>query len=294
MIIGLLLLMAGQSVAAQPSDLERSCLQGVAASCSTLASTFREKDAARSALLYLRACAAGPPTGGDCRQAGFQIGVAEQSRTAKRDFTRNVNLLIESCDHGALHDCNTLATMFLFGAGGMVTKDRTRALPLFARACDGGIGSACSNLADALADRDGKRATELYEKACTLGFPSACTEVAGNYINGEHVAKDTLKALALFQKGCDGGDALGCAGVGFVYSSGEGITRDLITAVRSFKKSCDMGEMRGCQGLAGIYQQNPAEAVALFKKACGDDRAQCAQFDALVEGLKAGEQMRKR
>lgn len=252
---------------------------------------FAQVTASQKNLMNLmRGCADGAPSNGDCRAAGYEFGKLEQSRSGKRDIAAVIAALKKGCDAGTPMDCNMLGTAYAFGGG--VTKDPARARSLYATACNANLASACSNLGDTYPAEEAAQAAPFYEKACAGGFLSACTEIATNFLQGEK--KDTPKAFALADKACTGGDARGCALAAFLTYAGDGVPRDLVKAARGYKKACDAREMRGCQGLRQMYEDDEAAARAAFKSACGDDKDQCAEFEAFITGIEAVRALRKR
>ncbi len=130
---------------AETAKLERSCAEGAAEACVSLALLHAKgdgvpKDTARAAVLYAAACDAG--------------------RTVA---------------------CNNLGVLYFNGDG--VPKDAARAAALYDKACQGGNARSCSNLAGLYRNGDGvavdaERADALFQKACDGGFASACARRA--------------------------------------------------------------------------------------------------------------------
>nr|HMR07526.1 hypothetical protein [Polyangiaceae bacterium] len=83
-------------------------------------------------------------------------------------------LFENSCNSGDSLGCAGLGRLLWSGAGG--SKDEDRALSLWVRACDAGVGRACWDLANAHKQRkeDGA-ASRARSRACSLGIPEACT-----------------------------------------------------------------------------------------------------------------------
>jgi TPR repeat protein len=292
---------AGATAAAA---LHRECLEGNLPRCAALGMQYREgrgvtRDLAKSALYFLRACAEAPPNNPFCREAGFGMGLAEDSPGGRSDLAAAFAALAQSCTSGALHDCNVYGMVQLLGMTSAVVQSAERAAAMLSRACAGGIGAACGNLADAYlsggdVDKDVKKAADLYAKACDQGFASGCTAVGTLIHVDKAIPGDAASAFPHFRKGCDGGDSTGCVAAGHFYANGEGVEKDMVAAARAFKKACDLRDVRGCQGLAVVYKQDPDGAAALFKKACGIDLQQCARYEAFLEGIRGGEMFRKR
>jgi TPR repeat protein len=227
------------------------------------------------------------------------MGLAEDSTEGRDGLAAAFAELAQSCASGALHDCNVYGMVQLLGMTTAVAKNAERAVGLLTRACDGGVGAACGNLADAYLsggqiDKDVKKAAGLYARACGAGFASGCTAVGTLIHVDKLIAGDAASAFAQFRKGCDGGDPTGCIAVGHLALSGEGVDKDVVGAARAYKKACDVRDVRGCQGLAVIYKQDPAGAQDVFRRACGIDLRDCSGYDAFLDGIRGGEALRKR
>ena len=58
--------------------------------------------------------------------------------------------------------------------------------------------------------KDEKRAAELYPRACDGGDGLGCYNLAVAYVQGIGVSKDLKRAFQLFKQACDRGDAQAC------------------------------------------------------------------------------------
>ena len=293
------------AMAADPDPtqkLESECLAGKSASCSALGAMFRSgdgvpKNAARSAIFYVRACAEGAASEGPyCREAGYGMASAAQSSDDSRELDAAVEGLAASCKSGKAHDCNALGVVRQGGAGS--AKNPEEAVGLFARACEGGAAAGCGNLGDAYeaglgVGKDPEKAVMSYVKACSGGYAYGCGEAGSLYFSGT-VEGGLPKAAPLLRQGCDGRDPVGCFLSGMLAMGARGGEKNPLQAVRDFKKGCDLRFPRACLALVQIYREDAARATALFKEACGDDKEQCGEFDALVEGIQAGAALRAR
>ncbi len=284
--------------------LHRECLEGNLPRCAALGMQYREgrgisRDLSKSAIYFLRACAEAPPNNPYCREAGFGMGIAEESSSGRDELAAAFAAMAQSCAGGALHDCNVYGMVQLLGMTSAVAKNAERGAATLARSCAGGVGAACGNLADAYlsggdVDKDAKKAADFYGKACDKGFAAGCTAVGTLIHVDKEIPGDAASAFPHFRRGCDGGDATGCVAIGHLYANGEGVEKDPVGAARAFKKACDLRDVRGCQGLAVIYKQDPDGAAGTFKKACGIDLQQCGGYEAFLEGIRGGEAFRKR
>ncbi len=126
---------------AEAAMLERSCAEGAAEACVSLALMHAKGD--------------GVP----------------------KDTSRAAALYGKACDAGRTVACNNLGVLYFNGDG--VPKDAARAAALYDRACQAGNARSCSNLAGLYKRGDGVaadavRADALLQKACEGGFASAC------------------------------------------------------------------------------------------------------------------------
>lgn len=154
--------------------------------------------------------------------------------------------------------------------------DKTKAIELFTRSCDGRNAESCNVLADmyykgrVLSQNDSK-ACELYTKACTFGN-IACEE--------------SQKMLDVQEKikACDNGDIKSCRDVGFAYVSGEGVFTNVISADQYLTKACNGGDIPICKNLADTYVKGNlhSKAVKLYLKACdAGDFTSCGLLGSL-------------
>jgi TPR repeat protein len=67
---------------------------------------------------------------------------------------------------------------------------------------------------------DASRAVSLYAAACDAGYVAGCTHLGTLYERGEGIVRDGPKAVALFERACRQDDALGCAMLAALYASG--------------------------------------------------------------------------
>jgi TPR repeat protein len=241
---------------AQKDDPERQCIAGNADACGHIAldaynGTKGSKDLPKALAFNLRACAGAPPDAPYCRGAGETVEAMRRSDDDVKAFTVILGKMAKACESGALHECNAVGTARLFGSVG--ESDPGAAKALFAKACEGGVASACANLADLLA-------------------------------KGER--DDRVKALALYAKSCASTATWTCKIAGLGEMQGVGGEKNPVQAVRYFKRGCDGRDQRSCMMLMSIYQQDPDGAPELFRKACGSDFRQCADYDALVKGAR--------
>lgn len=321
--------------AAEIAGLTRDCERGKAAACAEAGAMYRDgagarKDIVQAAVFYVKACALVDPSAdpGYCEDAGRMIGAAENLRGGTDKLKGTFAAWASSCEAGRAMNCNFLGLVYQMGAGFEKDFDKSRAA--YARGCEGGAVSACSNAAYAyLQDprdpakvvhflekacdksiggdctllgtmiengdgtkKDVKRAAGLYRRACDLGAGDGCTHLAGVHLGDDLGKADKPKALALAQQGCDLSDGVGCVTAALLVLHGDGVGKDLLTAVIDFKKACNLGETRGCLGLARIYNDDKPAAKKLFEQACAKIGS-CDDFRGLMEEIDAAADVKK-
>jgi serine/threonine-protein kinase len=155
------------------------------------------------------------------------------------------------------------------------------AAPLLDKACTGGNGEACKDLASLYHDgngvgkKDGSLAASLYAKACSTSPPKGCNTLGVMYHSGDSVIQDDARAAGLYTQACNGGDALGCFNLGNCYWNGRGVANDDVRAASLYSKACDAGNGAGCSSLGSCYllgrgaAKDPDKARQLYTKGCG-------------------------
>jgi TPR repeat protein len=117
------------------------------------------------------------------------------------------------CRRGHVPSCSAAGVFYLEGKG--VSKDETKALTLFKRACDESDPPACRHLGSMYKNgqwvpKDDGQAAKLHQRACDLGDGVACRVLSGWVAAGEGVPKDARKARQLKAKACKNGDQESC------------------------------------------------------------------------------------
>lgn len=172
--LGVLLASQGRRLKDARSLLEQGCNAKHAPACAYLATLYYEgsggpQDIDRAVELLGRACDS------NLMEACTMLGTVLErflDDDAKAQQARRV--FENSCNSGDPLGCAGLGRLLWSGAGG--SKDEDRALSLWVRACDAGVGRACWDLANAHKQRkeDGA-ASRARSRACSLGIPEACT-----------------------------------------------------------------------------------------------------------------------
>lgn len=128
------------------------------------------------------------------------------------------------------------------------------AVEAFNKSCDGGDGFGCSimgfivMIGDEQTPGDPIKAATAYEKGCNLKDESGCLYLAGMYMDGTGVTKDSKKMASYLEKACNYGAPEGCFTLGSLYMSGEQqVKKDEKKGKEYLKKACDMGMQTACE-----------------------------------------------
>ncbi len=105
--------------------------------------------------------------------------------------------------------------------------------------------------------KDVSKAIDLYQRACATGSLQSCSDLAWIYRQGNGVGKDPTKAVEFFNKACNAGDPFSCYALGDIYGTGEGVPRDPIAAEAIVKRGCDLAHTsyRECFPLQELNKQ---------------------------------------
>ncbi|MEP3653555.1 MAG: sel1 repeat family protein [Litorimonas sp.] len=123
------------------------------------------------------------------------------------DCGQNQNSCLKKCLRGSSNHCFGLANHL------NIVDDRPSlySQSLYAKSCQLGLVSACTNVGAGLKNEFGlKQAncyTETFEKTCELDDPWGCTMYAISLIYGEGTEKDLNKALSVMRGSCRFGES---------------------------------------------------------------------------------------
>ena len=123
------------------------------------------------------------------------------------DCAQNQNICLTKCLQGSSNHCFGLANHF------NVADDRPSlySQSLYAKSCQLGLVSACTNVGAGLKNEFGLEQancyTEIFEKTCELDDPWGCTMYAISLIYGEGTQKDLSKALSVMRGSCRFGES---------------------------------------------------------------------------------------
>jgi TPR repeat protein len=295
---------------------QRACDAGLADGCAVLSDLYAgssEPGAEERELEYLRrACELDAPE--SCAAAarlevvraddetprGAAEARASRLREAEVLQRRAFELRRHSCDLDNGDDCFELAKMHAAGEG--TSKDEAlakqiagRALGLLAAQCEREqkLDASCISAGDGYASRrwgllDGSRVAALYQLACAQDEAIECKFAADLYREGSLVPRDDERARSLFAKACGLGDLDAC-------TTGEVMTKDLpasdpyrerLKAARSrerprLRDACADGNLLRCLELGrDLEGDDPAQATAMYQRACDADGAMCYHLGA--------------
>lgn len=171
-------------------------------------------------------------------------------------------------------------------------KASAEAAALQQKACDGGDGQGCSDLARRYICASGvpldlPRSTALSERACDLGFVPACGNVAMMVAYpGSNV--EPAAAFRYADKGCKAGDGGACNALGLIYLQGIGTPVDAEKSARLFDDQCKRANQQACGNLAmqlyfgmGLARDIPRAAV-LAEHACTSVPGACSTLGAIL------------
>jgi hypothetical protein len=174
-------------------------------------------------------------------------------------------------------------------------KDARAAFDFYDRGCH--LKHELSCAAAAFMQKEGKlgkpdleRSHQYFVMGCGDNFEGvlSCAMVGLDLLRdiggtGDHAKNVRLGGLALM-KSCTGGSSFGCYNWGIVLRDGVAAPADLKAAYVAFTAACKGGEATGCreQGIALLsgagVAKAPAQAIALFEKACSASAVECFEL----------------
>jgi TPR repeat protein len=241
--LGRALLAAGQEVPRAMLLLEKTCQQGEASACNSVADAYWH----------------GP-------------------HGVKRSIPRALKLFDRACNGGDAIGCTNEAVLYA-GADG-VKKDDKKSLALSMRACGGGVATACGNAGARYefgmgVPRDVARAASLYDRACRKD-PGTCIRMGILHATGQGAKRDPARAKELFGKTCRATSSLriiACWVEKNVYggAGGEAATAAEIQHFDTMmRQQCEQGSARGCafMGVLSLIGGKEAAGRASLARAC--------------------------
>ncbi len=257
-----------------------ACIQGVPASCDTLAKLYITGGPAitpntRSAKDYAkRACDAGFPEG--CAT----LGSLEQASWDVATFDAFYGDL---CDKGHQDSCWTLARTYFDGIYPEPTEGRVQ--DLFSKACDLGHARACYESGRSFGEgqnADDVKAAVYYRKACELGAAAGCDAYVDMILNGR--ADGSVKESPdAFDAACEERESKrACSVLGQALIVGVDVPRNAERGRELLHRACtdERSEPVACANLAVSYEEglggdrDRTEASQYYRWACAGGHAE--------------------
>jgi len=222
------------------ADCELQCRKGDAASCDqagylVVSGAAGPVDEVRADAFFEKACAGGSTNG--CVNLGWR-------QVYDRKSPSGIPLLEKACREGDARGCSALGDIVFNGFAG-VRRDVRAAAHFYTLGCNGGDGSACTNLGVLYMGAgapeipiDEPLSLDLSVRGCFGGISTACGNTGLRFEFGMGVPRDLEVAESLFKRACQLFDA-DCLRLGILYQHGSGVPRDDRRAKALFEKSCN-------------------------------------------------------
>ncbi len=224
-VLGLVLMLIGQTLDAQPNEADRKEFLGTKARA-------QKGDAKAQTDL------------------GFMY---DKGNGVAKDETEAVKWYRKAADQGFSKAQYNLGWMYSNGRG--VAINEAEALKWYRKAADQGDESAQLKVGMAYANGHGMRqegaeavkwyqeaeAAKWYRKAAEQGNVVAQSRLGVAYATGKGVSKSYGDALKWFRKAADQGDAIGQVNLGVAYANGQGVATDEAEAVRWYHMAAVQG-----------------------------------------------------
>ncbi len=255
--------------AGDPAGCEARCLQGDARACSTAGYLFEvgqgvDEDADRARQLYLAGC-----NGGDGRGCGNLGVMFDLGAGVTRDVSQALVMYRRGCRAGDGTSCLYLGIHQATGDG--LGADAAGASRSYQLGCEYGSWAACNLLG---AEREAAapiEAVELYGKACEGGHGVACYNLARMVVAG-HAALPVEDVVKLYGVGCEAGEQAACVDLGVHLLTGHGIARDELRAAKVFQDACESDQPKGCSLRGAMYLNDGEDAPGFALLELGCDR----------------------
>lgn len=172
------------------------------------------------------------------------------------------------CQRNSARGCLALGT--LLADGKKLPRNPLGAAWGFGRACDAGLGNACSSLVD-LVKSDGD---SVLLDPCKHGDGASCFWLASLYHGVSGINPNLEYSVSLFQQSCTAGITRGCGKLGESYLFGEGVPKDMAKAKELLENACEKGYAAGCNNVGVMHRDgietpvNAQLAMAYFRQGC--------------------------
>lgn len=275
--------------ATEAEGLSARCNAGSAPACMSVAPWYayraRAGDLRRALGLYEKGCALGNALA--CREAGglYEANPALRHDPALRNLRKAAELYGRGCE-GDAEACARLAGLYQTGQG--VARDPGKAAEYRARACRGGLTTACAG-----GVAPGSARLEALKAKVGAGDGAAAHALGMIYLDGVGVAADPAEAVRWFRTGAGLGDRNAMFYLGVAYAQGAGVAKDPAQGFGWFLKAAERGDATAMFNVAHAYAtgvgapQDDARAVSWFRKAAdaGDAEAKAVVANLTYRGL---------
>jgi uncharacterized protein len=215
--------------------------------------------------------------------------------TAAADPCKDPLACEKACSAHDTRACNVAAEALFDGKNG-APFDPKRSFPLAKTACDAGDAFGCALLGYHYQDGSGTpwsaaRAIAAYDKACRGGAGVACYNLAGMYGGGHGIVVDhakydayTEKARLAWNASCDGSDTRWCTNAGFLIED-----KDRAAAEVRYRRGCDRGDPIACVQVARVGLQTgklkPDAFIAAVDRICtSGEVVACGVLASFLDG----------
>jgi TPR repeat protein/thiol-disulfide isomerase/thioredoxin len=214
--------------------------------------------------------------------------------TEREAFLATRSDLAKRCLDGELKACTSLGSWVEMPQWAGFQPDYDTARAAFSKACKGGDLEGCHNFAGYVPDDE---AAKLEARACAGGVASACGSLGFDYARGKGVRHDAKKALELLTRACNAGDRAECGYLGRCLRDGLPLSncensplidkkndpaarKDPSKALSMFNKGCRLDDLRSCSEAGAMLLSNMSgvppdvsRAIRFLEKACPEDKA---------------------
>ncbi len=113
------------------------------------------------------------------------------------------------------------------------------------------------------ASQNGEQILLAYTRACEGGFGAACVNIARMHFTGQHVKKSEATAFSMNKEACAKNDMYGCANAGLMAERGVGTKKSMSVSHEYRTKACSLGHADSCAAVEAAEQRmKEADAAA--------------------------------
>lgn len=201
------------------------------------------------------------------------------------------------CDKGSAESCLNYAKHV------RKAKSRAAAIPLYKKACDGGVGDGCGELGNAMwpdsddkdVEKQARAALAILDKGCEMGSGLACDSAGDMLRDKDYKIVDFPGALKRYDRGCSLGYGTACYSLALVHFKGELVPQDSAKGLGLLLKACQSANGDECEELGAVYATgkygvtvDADKAYRYRHRACELDSMWCA--DAARAARKVGKE----